>query len=417
MSGRKKKIEANIPVPVVDLNYEILTEYANIFFWSINEDGIILFINDCFAEALGYTKQELVGTHAYKLAPEYNSDGIYQWDRIDEVKNNPLNPPVRIFELRCKKGGALWIELRPRVLVMPATKKFYSIAVGIDVSERRKMEQKLKHIHTDISLSVFFNNALEKRYSFSEICHYTAAIDIELLTPIVCLFLQPQSIIFPPDEQQQLMVQWKQKALQCLQPALAQNNVVMWDRRDGIAALVSLTPEQAADHVFSAFEWQISEEIAKREFPMQMVLGVSDVWITPQNISAPFDQARMSAIFGAITHPEEFVHYWKKLGVLKILLDINDSIAEKYIEDHLGPLLNLSSSNQNELLHTLCEILSANSVSHVANRLHYHRKTIAYRKERLEKLLHVTLDDALTRTDLLVALRLYQIQKQKSHAY
>ena len=92
---------------------------------------------------------------------------------------------------------------------------------------------------------------------------------------------------------------------------------------------------------------------------------------------------------------------------------MNSPLTEQFIKQQLGPLLRLEPYQSDDLLRTLSEILSYNSRSTIANRLHVHPKTISYRRARLEKLLRVDFDNPLTRTDLLVALRLYQIHKSR----
>jgi PucR family transcriptional regulator, purine catabolism regulatory protein len=196
--------------------------------------------------------------------------------------------------------------------------------------------------------------------------------------------------------------------------ALVQSKAVVWDAREGVAALVSLSSDQGFEQQLAILVGKISEEMQRHSFLSRMMLGVSEVWPKPQNILTPYNQARESLGVGALIHPDEFVHHWKKLGVVRLLLHIDSDQAEKFIEDHLGPLLNLRTFNQMGLLQTLYEILSTNSDSHAASNLHYHRKTIAYRKERLEEILQADFNDPLTRTDLLVALRLHQIHHQKT---
>ena len=400
-------------LPVTNINYEVLMEYANTYFWSVDETGTILYANEYLCTALGYSKQELIGASAFNFVPEYNSNGDYQWNRIEEVLQNPENPPVRKFELRCKNGDPLWLELRAKVFVMQKTNKRYSVTIGLDISHQFKQEQEFKNIHSHLFLSVFFNNALEKDFSFAEVANYADALKIELRAPIVCLFFQTHPGFFFQSELQPNNPNWKQGALKGMRSAIGQSNAVMWDSREGIAALVSLSTDHAVDEQLTTLVGKITEELKKQDFSSRAVLGVSDVWLKPKNILTPYKQARESAILGAFTHPGEFAHYWKKLGAIKLLLDINDLQAKQFIEDQLGPLLGVEPSQQNDLLNTLCELLTANSVALMAKRLHIHPKTIAYRRERLEKLLTVDFDDPSMRIDLFVALRLYQIHKSR----
>ena len=193
--------------------------------------------------------------------------------------------------------------------------------------------------------------------------------------------------------------------------AVDKNNTAVWESRNGIAVLVSLSSSQSAVQQIADIVGTISKEANKQDFFQRVKLGVSDVWLAPENIVAPYKQARESAIFGSFINPDQFVYHWKKLGVMKLLLDVNKSSAAEFIEAHLGPLFTLPLSTQTPCLQTLGAILSANSVSCLANRLLVHRKTIAYRRDRLEKLLQADFENPVTRTNLLVAWWLYQVHK------
>ena len=82
---------------------------------------------------------DILSSYCYDYVPKYNADGVYQWDRIEEVLKHPTDPPVRYYELRCKNGNPLWVELHAKVLTMPKTNKLYSICVAVDITDRRTL--------------------------------------------------------------------------------------------------------------------------------------------------------------------------------------------------------------------------------------------------------------------------------------
>ena len=396
-------------IPVASLDYELFAEYQNTYFTSVDEKGTIYYVNDCLCKALGYTKQELIGAHAYQFIKEYNSKGEYQWNRINEVVSNPVSPPIHTLELRCKNGGSLWVEMRERFFLMPGTNLLYSVGIGIDVSAQRLQEQTMEKIHSFQCLSAFINNAIAKNFPFEECASYAASQNLVLSVPFFCVFQKPQSACSFSIADRSDHADWKSWALPALHLACSKSQAIVWDCREGIAALVSLASGQTAEEQLHALASRMSEEINKHPWNCNTVAGISDVWKKSSHIGGAYKQARESANMGSLLYPGEFSHYWTKLGIIKLLLDVNPSQAEQFIEEKLGSLLHLPANNQAELLQTLCQILTIGSVSLAASRLHVHPKTVAYRRERLEKLLQADLDNPMTKTDLLVALRLYQI--------
>ena len=285
---RKKQIHSiETKLPELDFNYEILAEYANVYFWSVDETGRILYVNECMCSALGYSKQELANITAFELAPEYNSDGVYQWNRIDEVLQNPSNPPVRNFELRCKNGSSLWLELRTKVYILPKTKKHYSVTIGIDTSERRIRTQEFNTLHSHLFLSVFLNDALEKSISFSEVSQYAEALSINLIAPIACLFLLPRSEPCLGGKEQSNSTAWKLWAIPCLQKLIPEKKSVLWDSRGGLALLFSLSSVTNIDQELTSIVTNISETVQKFDSADTLILGVSDIWKNPESISVP----------------------------------------------------------------------------------------------------------------------------------
>ncbi len=410
MTGNYKKLEKKYLLPIVNFNDEMRTQKNNVYISSVDGSGIVQYVSENYCAALGYSQEEVLGTHLFDHLPETNSDGIYQWNRIDEIKKSLLTPPVRDMEVRCKNGDSLWLEQRTKILSIPGTNIIFSISAGIDISARRKMEKELNKIHSHISLSAFFNNAIECSHSFKEIASYAAELNIRLTAPIVVLFLQPRSSLAP---EQEGSTEWKLWAIPAIHSVVPANNAAVWDCQEGIAILASFPVESSVESQVEALIENILQELQKHDFADKTTLGVSGIWLTPFNISEPFRQAREGASFGTLINPDEFAQYWNNLGVVKLLLEMNSPLTEQFIKQQLGPLLRLEPYQSDDLLRTLSEILSYNSRSTIANRLHVHPKTISYRRARLEKLLRVDFDNPLTRTDLLVALRLYQIHKSR----
>jgi len=226
--------------------------------------------------------------------------------------------------------------------------------------------------------------------------------------------LQPRFVFSFQKKVPPLHTEWKQWAIPAMNSIVPESSTAVWDCQEGIAILASFSVESAIDSQVTVLIESILQELQKHNFAEQMTLGISDIWFNPPNISEPFRQARESASFGSLISPNEFAQYWNKLGMVRLLLEINSPLAEQFIKQQLGPLVQLEPFQSIVLLQTLSEILSSDSQSTIAKRLHVHHKTIYYRRTRLEELLQTDLNNPLKRSDLLVALRLYQIKTERN---
>ena len=97
--------------------------------------------------------------------------------------------------------------------------------------------------------------------------------------------------------------------------------------------------------------------------------------------------------------------------------DIDSAQTAQYIVDTLGPLLRLSTVEKREhMLNTLRELLSGDLFDLIAQRLDVHPQTVRYRKKVIERLLNVSLDAEVSRTNLAVALKLHEVRRLKGLA-
>lgn len=397
-------------VAVGDSSYEFLAENDDVFIASVDSDGIIRHVNEVLCSALGRNKQDLIGLHVYQVIPEYDSKGNFQWNRVENVVKSPKAPSLWEMELRNQKGEPLWIEWRTFVLKSPQTGKLYSIDIGTNISDRRCAEEKVDNAYYQHYRSEIFNNAVEKKLPFAAVCEQVATIHRTISAPLVCLVLNPYSSINGKKVIETSNADWKSRAIQSISAATPTYNQIMWHCRNGVAILVSLSPSQNFDDQITALTSKISDVLQNQDSNIKPMLGVSEVFLQPENITVPYKQALESSCFGVLICPNNSVCHWKNLGLLKLLLDVSLPLGKQFMEEKLGPLLKKPPPLRNDLLATLGELLTNASVSVAAQRLHVHPKTIAYRRGNLENIFNVDFEDPMTRTDFLVALRLYQIR-------
>jgi PAS domain S-box-containing protein len=402
--------KSKLSLPDLIPNFEGFSEYLSSYFSCVDENGCIYYVNRAFSEALGYKQKELIGKHAYEIVREYNSDGVFQWNRIEEVLSNPASPPTRELELCRKNGTSLWVELREKLWQVKGTQLRYSLAISIDVTEQHQQQARTQEIQQFQLISSFMNNAIKKEFECVEVVQYLKASSIEINAPFAVIYLKPHLNMPCSPQKAELTKDWKQWIIPIAHCFSANHNSVLWENSRGLFLLLSLTSDILADNQVNVFLDNITHHLNPLNGFAKILAGVSDVCQDLSCvISIPCYEAVESLNWGSIMAPDKNYYHWKNIGIGQLLLKMPSAQAKHYFEDKLGPLLALPDINRAELLQTLCEILSAHSVSESAQKMHVHPKTIAYRRARLGKLLNVDFDEPATRTELFVALRLFQL--------
>ncbi|WP_077325330.1 helix-turn-helix domain-containing protein [Virgibacillus siamensis] len=120
-------------------------------------------------------------------------------------------------------------------------------------------------------------------------------------------------------------------------------------------------------------------------------------------IATSHGEAVRSLSYAKVSPDKNIVEY-AKLGMERLLHEIDSSIVIMYIQDKLGDLL----SAEKDLLETLQTFIKCNkNHKDTAANLHIHVNTLYYRLRRIEKLLDIDMNNQKEWLDLVVALQLY----------
>ncbi|MCX9075012.1 MAG: PAS domain S-box protein [Candidatus Methanoperedens sp.] len=147
--------------------YRELFENAEDPMYTLDIEGNFLTINNSGLRILGCTKEEVIGTHISKwLTPESLLKAQEALKR--QVSGESIQHPV-ILEVICKNGEHRWGEIRTRHI------EDGGMIIGVhgiarDVTEKKRMEQKLKEYHEKLMESEaryrdLFNNATDPMYT------------------------------------------------------------------------------------------------------------------------------------------------------------------------------------------------------------------------------------------------------------
>jgi sugar diacid utilization regulator len=176
--------------------------------------------------------------------------------------------------------------------------------------------------------------------------------------------------------------------------------------------LVILWPAESAADVEGARQLVLSlqREAVKRSGTARARVraGIGGYHTGLRGISGSYLEAQQAIEVGRKLRPEAVVHRHDEV-IPQLVLAQNPRLAERFVVDSLGPLLDAKARNRDQLLETLQAYLGAGSVKDTATALKLHRHTVLYRLEKLRDLLGTDLDSPATRLRLQLALDLRKL--------
>jgi purine catabolism regulator len=143
--------------------------------------------------------------------------------------------------------------------------------------------------------------------------------------------------------------------------------------------------------------------------PYTYTLGVSRLGLGPGCLPQGYQEARVALTRGAAMSGQGTVTSFEALGLFRLLGQLPTGELSGFVDDALGPLLELPAEERDDLLHTVEVLLRHHcNVAESSRILHYHYNTLRYRITKLERLLGPFTADPDLALQLAVAL---QIQK------
>jgi DNA-binding PucR family transcriptional regulator len=127
-----------------------------------------------------------------------------------------------------------------------------------------------------------------------------------------------------------------------------------------------------------------------------------------RGVSRSYLEAQQTIEVGRKLRPEAIVHSHDEV-IPYLVLAQNPLLADRFVRDSLGPLLDPGTRNRAHLTETLESFLATGAVKDAATALNLHRHTVLYRLERVKELLSVDLDAPANRLRLQLALDLRRL--------
>ncbi len=128
---------------------QTLVQSSPIFFVAISPTGKTIMMNDTLLQALGYTRDEVVGMdYLATFVPESDREALSQvFEQLTRLKKNTLNENY----ILAKDGRRLLVEWHGRNVFKEAGEYDYFFGVGIDITDRRRAAEEQEKLQAQLT--------------------------------------------------------------------------------------------------------------------------------------------------------------------------------------------------------------------------------------------------------------------------
>jgi PAS domain S-box-containing protein len=293
------------------------------------------------------------------------------------------------------------------------------------VNGKRTVAVILTDINKRTERVLFSNYALQRRSNFfNDIINGNKLVDkrdmefakmlgVDFSMPILCCLLHSEQYteMSIGDSEYNNRRDLKNSLIEIL---VRDVDYIVWDCSDGIGVLCQMQSncEKEADLQFA---YRLQEKITRHNPDIKIVIGVGNGQAGPDSLRGSYRQA-WSAILASQcqeeTNVQEGIYHYKDIGILQFLARCERAeAADEFIKETIGKLIDYDEKKETELMTTLQAIVQTNSLREAAKRVCLHPKSVYYRKNRIEKILGVSVDSVDTRFTIAIAIKLYQLSK------
>ncbi|MBM7556415.1 PucR family transcriptional regulator [Halanaerobacter jeridensis] len=166
--------------------------------------------------------------------------------------------------------------------------------------------------------------------------------------------------------------------------------------------------QEQSDEIKSDIK-NISEQLSNKFNQLKFSIGAGCFIEDCSQISKSYQQGLYTLDFLAATNQEQRVFFYKELGVLRLLWQLDKEQLADFVDEFLADLLDYDQNNNTNWIETLGVYLkTGGSIQQSANLLPIHPNTMRYRINRIQEILGVDLHDFEVRSNLAIA---YKINK------
>lgn len=383
--------------------YRLLAENMEEGIWLLDFDRHLLYISPSLKKIMrssleGYLKklrQELVNPQLDAAIHEV-INSYYRGERSQV-------PVLLEEEIGNSANNSIWVETSITIAYDDKKEILGLLGITRDITNRKRTERLLAYSYERHRRSQFFSDISEGVLSAeTEIYARARQLRINLPAQFALYFCMVE------DSQHPASLEQRDVLLDEVANFISQQYAAeAWSMADGIGILSNL--ELIAGGKTAVMQnAEACLQLLQAEFPgKRFSIGVADYADSLQAFSRRLQHARTAARIGRQRSAASIVQHYEECGIYEIF-DYFSGLeeAETFVVRTLQPLMAYDQANHTELVDTLEKLLSGNNLKDLAESLFVHYKTLASRKQRIEKVLHVSLDSAEDRMRLGAALQI-----------
>jgi PAS domain S-box-containing protein len=389
----RKNIEVAAAIKKVEASWRQLNNAVkniDAIIWQLDKNGVFTLYEGKVLERMARKSGQHVGLSIDELYKDY--------------------PEILRLMKRSLKGKACQIETKYQNLIIRIFSTplidiygnvYGVVGITVDITKRHNWERRLKILQENHRRSADFNEILAGNYSEEKQSQRLSIYGIDCRKPVACYLIAVTS---------------KNKAIEDLSNCkedvmewLVENGHIWnWNGRNGIGVLIqnctSIVEQKA-----KALEIKENLEGQFPEITVRIGIASAEGILSLNRL---YYKANAALLLSMGAKDDSKIFHYNDGGLYSIVPFLIDHLnVDDFINRYLGDIIKYEQDKGGDLLSTLDAILTYSNLKTVAAELHIHHNTVLWRKNKLEKILGYTIDDADTKLNLAAAIKLQKIRE------
>ncbi len=371
----------------------------------------IEYVNEQFVQTFGYTLDE-VPTMSKWWEFAYPNEKL-RGERMNLWKNamasnKKCNLRIEPTEAKiCCKNGELHLFVITGTIVDDGF-----LVTFTDVTERRRDERLLMASYERKRKSDLLNDLLQHDTPSPQVLSACERVlGNRAKGPFNCYLIVMNAYKGKPRKYWLNRRDVYQPLLDSIVDALESGKTIAWESPDGLGILCfSDEPKSMGKMQQVKQAEEIIQTVMRHKPDFDVSIGIAERVRSLSELGMCYRQAVASVQSGKKIWPQRKYFHYHDIGLLQLLPYINDKKQlDKYIERTLGPVLLYDMNRKLKLLPTLECIMLSDNLKSAAGMLSIHYKTLLFRKNQLEQILGVDLDDLDARITVGCAIKMLKV--------
>ncbi|MGO1468513.1 MAG: PucR family transcriptional regulator [Tissierella sp.] len=191
---------------------------------------------------------------------------------------------------------------------------------------------------------------------------------------------------------------------------------IIWSMNKNIFILYPVLKENVNDKNFvknlsENVAQNIKKKVDKHINEFTISVGVGRFYEDVLNINKSYKEAQESLRIGKLVWGDNNIYHYDDIETYNILMRSGSKEELKgFVQEKLGKLIEHDKKRNSELLDTLEEILNSDgNLRTTAEKMFLHYKTVSYRRDQIEEILGISLNDMEEKFSIYMALKIKQL--------